>query len=169
MTAMEFNHHLTGLDQGLKNYAIKLTANPVDASDLIQETYLKALLYRDQFDSNTNLKAWVYTIMKNTFINSYRRSVRENTTFDSTKDLYYLNNSKVSYIAQPDSEVSAVEIQRYINNLEDEYRIPFQMHVDGFKYKEIADHLNLSIGTVKSRIFFGRQRLMKSLSQQRAA
>jgi RNA polymerase sigma-70 factor (ECF subfamily) len=102
--------------------------------------------------------------MKNTFINNYRRSVRENTAFDNTKDLYYLNQSRVSSLATPDSEVRADEIRKHIDRLEDDYRIPFLMHFNGYKYKEIADHLNLNIGTVKSRIFFSRQKLMASLS-----
>ncbi|KPK82708.1 MAG: RNA polymerase subunit sigma [Bacteroides sp. SM23_62_1] len=163
MTAIEFNHQLIGLEDGLKRYAISLTANTEDALDLIQETYLKALSSRDKFEDHTNLKAWIFTIMKNTFINNYRRLVRENTTFDNTKDLYYLNQSRVSFLATPDSEVNAEEIRKQIDLLEDEYRIPFMMHFNGYKYKEIADHLNLNIGTVKSRIFFSRQKLMASL------
>lgn len=164
MTAIEFNHQLTSLGEGLKRYAISLTANTEDALDLTQETYLKALSSRDKFEDHTNLKAWVFTIMKNTFINNYRRSVRENTAFDNTRDFYFLNQSRISSLATPDSEVRAEEIKKYIDRLEDDYRIPFVMHFNGFKYKEIADHLNLKIGTVKSRIFFGRQKLMASLS-----
>ena len=163
MTAIEFNHQLISLEQGLKRYAISLTANTEDALDLIQETYLKALSSRDKFEDHTNLKAWVFTIMKNTFINNYKRSRRENTAFDNIKDIYYLNQNKISSLATPDSEVSAEEIKKYICGLEDDYRIPFQMHFNGYKYKEIADHLNLKIGTVKSRIFFGRKKLMESL------
>jgi len=162
MTAIEFNHQLISLEQGLKRYAISLTANTEDALDLIQETYLKALSSRDKFEDHTNLKAWVFTIMKNTFINNYKRSRRENTAFDNIKDIYYLNQNKISSLATPDSEVSAEEIKKYICGLEDDYRIPFQMHFNGYKYKEIADHLNLKIGTVKSRIFFGRKKLMES-------
>ena len=162
MTAIEFNHQLINLEQGLKRYAISLTANTEDALDLIQETYLKAFSSRDKFVDHTNLKAWVFTIMKNTFINNYRRSVRENTAFDNTRDLYFLNQSKISSLATPDSEVRADEIRKHIDRLEDDYRIPFQMHFNGYKYKEIADHLNLKIGTVKSRIFFGRKKLMES-------
>ena len=163
MTAVEFKHQLLSLEGGLIRYAISLTANTEDAHDLTQETYLKALSSRDKFADHTNLKAWVFTIMKNTFINNYRRAIRENTTFDNTRDLYFLNQSKVSSLATPDSEVRAEEIRKHIDRLENEYRVPFLMHVNGYKYKEIADHLNLKIGTVKSRIFFSRKKLMKSL------
>ncbi|MBN1185201.1 MAG: RNA polymerase sigma factor [Bacteroidales bacterium] len=164
MAENEFNYHLIGLEKGLKSFAYKLTANSTDASDLMQETYLKALMYREQFESHTNLKSWIFTIMKNTFINNYRRSIRENTAFDNTKDLYWLNHSKVSPVAAPDSEVFEGEIWKHIEKLDDEYRIPFKMHLEGFKYQEISDHLGINIGTVKSRIYTVRQKLMKELS-----
>ena len=163
MTAVEFNHQLTSLEKALERFAMSLTSNREDAKDLVQETYLKALSYREKYMSNTNLKAWVYTIMKNSFINNYRRSVRDNTTFDNTKDLYYLNGSSTGYESNPESVLSAGEIQSHIARLDDDLRIPFQMHQDGYKYKEIAEELNLKIGTVKSRIFFGRKKLMESI------
>ena len=163
MTAIEFNHQLTSLEEALERFAMSLTANREDAKDLVQETYLKALTYREKFMNNTNLKAWVYTIMKNSFINNYRRTVRENTTFDNTKDLYYLNGSGQGNENNPESAFSAGEIQSHIDKLDDELRIPFQMHQDGYKYKEIAEEMNLKIGTVKSRIFFSRKKLMDSV------
>ena len=161
MTAIEFNHELTSLEGALERFAISLTTNRDDAKDLVQETYLKALTYRDKFMNNTNLKAWVYTIMKNSFINNYRRSSRENTTFDNTQDLYYLNHSNQGYESNPETSLSVDEILEHISKLDDDLRIPFQMHQEGFKYKEIADKMNLKIGTVKSRIFFGRKKLME--------
>jgi len=164
MTAIEFNHRLVSLEDHLKRFALSLTYNSEDALDLMQETYLKALNSRSKFTEHTNFKAWLYTIMKNTFINNYRRSVRENTAFDNTKDLYHLNSAKSSEVVTPDSEISAREIQHNIDALDDEYRIPFQMYNDGYKYKEIADELNLKIGTVKSRIFFGRKKLMEKIA-----
>lgn len=163
MTAMEFNYQLTNLSGNLQRFALSLTANSEDAKDLLQETFAKAITYRDKFEDNTNLKAWTFTIMKNTFINNYRRNVKSNTTFDNTEDLYYLNLSKETTAETPDSVLSAKEIQKAIDGLEDEFRVPFLMHTQGFKYKEIADELNLKIGTVKSRIFFTRKKLMERL------
>jgi len=163
MTAIEFNHQLLGLQQGLKRFALKLTTNSEEAQDLTQETYLKALSHRDKFAEYTNLKAWVYTIMKNTFINNYRRMIKENTTMDNTKDLYYLNLSKDTKEDIPDKILSFKEIRDHVEKLDDNFKIPFQMHVDGYKYKEIADELGLKIGTVKSRIFFTRKKLMEKL------
>lgn len=163
MTVVEFNYQLTNLQDNLERFALSLTHNMEDARDLIQETYLKAISYRDKFVDNTNLKAWTFTIMKNTFINNYRRAVKANTTFDHTDDLYYLNLSKESGSESPDSKMRTTEIEKSINELEDEFRVPFLMHLKGFKYKEIAEKLNLKIGTVKSRIFFTRKKLMESL------
>jgi RNA polymerase sigma-70 factor (ECF subfamily) len=101
--------------------------------------------------------------MKNTFINNYRRSVRQNTTFDNTKDLYLLNQNKDTSNISPDTSYATLEINRVIDNLDDEFRLPFKMHTEGYKYKEIAQKLDLKIGTVKSRIFFTRKKLMDAL------
>lgn len=165
MTAIEFNYQLTGLTDSLRRFAYSLTSNREDASDLLQETFVKAISYRDKFEEDTNLKAWTFTIMKNTFINNYRRVIKSNTTFDNTNDLYYLNLSQESRLEHPDSSVSKNEIEKHINSLEDDFRVPFNMHLQGYKYKEIADNLGLKLGTVKSRIFFTRKKLMESLGE----
>lgn len=165
MTAVEFNHQLTTLGGGLERFAMSLTANPDDAKDLVQETYLKAITNREKFADYSNLKAWVFTIMKNSFINNYRRSVRQQTTFDNTRDNNYLNNPKISQAGNPESDLSAAEIRAHIDSLKDDLRIPFQMFQDGYKYKEIADEMNLKIGTVKSRIYFGRRKLMEKIGK----
>ena len=165
MTAIEFNYKLLGLQKNLKYFAYTLTANYEDAQDLVQETFLKALTNRDKFAANTNLKAWTFTIMKNTFINNYRQNVRNNTILDKTDDLYYLNLSKESGIGLPDSALSDKEIQREINRIDEDQRKPFEMYNKGYKYKEIAQQLDLSIGTVKSRIFFTRKKLMEALER----
>ncbi len=163
MTAIEFNQALINMQERLEYFAQRLTQNREEANDLVQDTFVKALSNRSKFAANTNFKAWVYTIMKNTFINNYRRNLKASTILDTTDDLYYLNNSKKSQFAQPDSTYNAAEITKNIKALEKEYRVPFEMHTQGFKYKEIAEKLDLSIGTVKSRIFFSRKKLMKRL------
>lgn len=165
MTAIEFNYQVTGLKKNLEYFAYSLTANQEDANDLVQDTYLKALLHREKFVKEDNLKAWMFTIMKNTFINKYRRNVKANTIIDGTKDLYYMNISRESGFADPVSVCNTKDIEAAIASLEDEYKIPFTMHLKGWKYKEIADKLNISIGTVKSRIFFTRKKLMAKLQE----
>ncbi len=163
MTATEFNYMLTGMQKHLEYFARRLTNNDHDAQDLLQETYLKAITFQDKFVQTTNFKAWLFTIMKNIFINNYRRNVRAKTIIDTTDNLYHINNSPDSSPLTPENKFSEKEIRKGIAQLEDDHRIPFEMHTRGFKYKEIAEKLDISIGTVKSRIFFGRKKLMESL------
>ena len=163
MTSIEFNYKLTSMQKHLEYFARKLTSCEDDAQDLLQETYLKALVFRDKFADSTNLKAWLFTIMKNIFINNYRRSMRIRTIIDTSDNLYHLNSSGSQAIVTPDSEYSEKEILKEIDALSNDHRIPFEMHTQGFKYKEIAEELDISIGTVKSRIFFTRKKLMNKL------
>lgn len=164
MTTHEFNSKLISMKNHLERFALSLTYNKEEANDLLQETFLKALTYKDKFVEFTNLKAWVFTIMKNIFINSYRKSVRVSTMVDNTKDLFLLNNTSETRHSMPDSEYAFNEINHIINRLHKDFKIPFQMHNEGYKYQEIADNLNLKIGTVKSRIFFTRKKLIESLA-----
>ena len=167
MSTIEFNRQVLDLRSALNYFALSLTSNAEDAKDLLQDTLLKALTYKDKFAESTNLKAWLYTIMKNTFINNYRRSVKTNQIIDNTKDLYFLNIPQNSGVASPLSKIGEKDILRCISKLNDELRVPFQMFFDGHKYKEIADYLQLPIGTVKSRIFLARKQLMTALSDFR--
>ncbi len=165
MTNVQFNNALLNLRDKLYVYANHLTSDPERASDLLQETMLKVLIYRDKFTQNTNFKAWVYIIMKNTFINEYRRNVKiRNSYADSSVDICFLFKTETSNPA-PDSIYDTREIRRNIDALEDDYRIPFVMFIDGYKYKEIAEELDLPLGTVKSRIFFSRKKLKITLKE----
>ena len=163
MTQYEFNNNLIEMKTNLQRFAMSLTSDRDTALDLVQDTYLKAITYKDKFVDFTNLKAWVFTIMKNTFINNYRRNVKENTIIDGTQDLYYLNQPHDKGFISPESKYSENEIEMAIDSLSADFRIPFRMHIEGYKYKEIAEELGLKIGTVKSRIFFTRQKLMLML------
>ena len=167
MSSNDFNTELIGLSNSLEFFALSLTRNDEDAKDLVQETMVKAITYRDKFVKETNLKAWCYTIMKNTFINNYRRAIKANTIIDQTEDLYFLNSKRSEDGTIPDSALAYKEIRSKVDALEDDYRIPFEMHNKGYKYKEIADYLDSPIGTVKSRIFLARRRLMDQLKEYR--
>ena len=156
-----FQDNLMSIQANLLNFAYMLTANRDDAYDLLQDTTLKALDNSEKYADNTNFKAWVFTIMRNIFINNYRRSVRSATIVDTTDNLYHLNLSQDSGFESPEETYGAHEITEAINEFSDEYRIPFSMHVAGYKYNEIAEHMNLPLGTVKSRIFFARKKLQE--------
>ena len=165
MTAIEFNQQLVNQRTPLKNFAYSLTLNSEEAQDLVQETFLKALKYRDKFVDATNLKAWLYTIMKNTFINSYRRSVKTRQIIMQTDDLSNVRQLNGSGGPSAESQINVKNINKAIESLEDDYKVPFTRYFDGFKYKEIADELDLPIGTVKSRIFLARKKLMIDLKE----
>lgn len=164
MSAKEtFKKRLLGLQGNLLSFAYQLTTNREEAQDLLQDTTLKALDNEDKYVDNVNFKGWIFTIMRNIFINNYRQTVRKATVIDQTKELYHLNVSQDSGIDTPDGSFAIKEISEAINSFSDDYRIPFSMHVAGYKYQEIAEKMQLPLGTVKSRIFFARQRLQGML------
>lgn len=163
MRNVEFEKRLLSLQDNMLNFAYSLTVNREEAMDLLQETTLRVLSNEEKYEENTNFKAWVLTIMKNIFINNYRRILRDQTIIDYTENSYFLNIPKESGFETPDGHYTIAEINKCINSFTDDYRIPFSMHVAGYKYHEIAEKMNLPIGTIKSRLFFARQRLQESL------
>ena len=167
MKSEKFQTSLMELQGNLLNFAYMLTSNRDAAYDLLQDTTLKALDNEDKYADNTNFKGWVFTIMRNIFINNYRRGQRAATVVDTTENLYHLNISQDSGIEAPEASFHASEISEAIDSFADEYRIPFSMHVAGYKYNEIAEHMNLPLGTVKSRIFFARKKLQERFADYR--
>ena len=163
----KFQSNLMNLQANLLNFAYMLTSNRDDAYDLLQDTTLKALDNEDKYAENTNFKGWVFTIMRNIFINNYRRAGRAATVVDTTENLYHLNLCQESGIETPEGAYGVNEISAAIDDIADEYRIPFVMHIQGYKYNEIAEHMNLPLGTVKSRIFFARKKLQSRLADYR--
>lgn len=158
-----FRKNLVGVQDELLRFAFKLTANREEANDLLQETSLKALDNEDKYMPDTNFKGWIYTIMRNIFINNYRKIIREQTYVDTTDNLYHLNLPQDSGFDSTESAHDLKEMRRIVNALPQDYRRPFSMYVAGFKYREIADKMELPLGTVKSRIFFTRQKLQQEL------
>ena len=163
MKSFNFKKDLLGVQDELLRFAYKLTANREEANDLLQETSLKALDNEEKYAPDTNFKGWMYTIMRNIFINNYRKVVRDQKFVDQTENLYHLNLSQDSGFDSTEGAYDIKEIHRVVNSLPNEYKIPFSMHVSGFKYREIAEKLDLPLGAVKSRIFFTRQRLQEQL------
>ena len=117
----------------------------------------------DKFEPDTNFRGWMYTIMRNIFINNYRKIVREQTFVDQTDNQYHLSMPQDSGFASTEGAYDLKEMHRIVNALPRDYKVPFSMHVSGFKYREIAERLGLPLGTVKSRIFFTRQKLQDEL------
>ncbi len=167
MKSEKFQSNLMQLQGNLLNFAYMLTSNRDDAYDLLQDTTLKALDNEDKYAEGTNFKGWVFTIMRNIFINNYRRTQRSATIVDTTENLYHLNICQDSGLEDPEGSFHAGEITDAIDAFPEEYRIPFSMHVAGYKYNEIAEHMNLPLGTVKSRIFFARKKLQERFADYR--
>lgn len=161
MTIREYNSRVTEMYGALRLFSFKFTSNQEDAEDLLQETVLKALTYRDRFRENTNFKAWIFTIMRNLFINQYRKTHHTKVKITSTD---YAENSHIaSYNASNiESQHDFNQLRGKIKELNASIRVPFELFLEGFKYQEIADQLQIPIGTVKTRIFTARKQLSKA-------
>lgn len=165
MNSQDFNNKLTKEKVPLKNFAYHLTADKDDAEDLLQETFLKALKNKDKFLSYSyqNMKPWLFTIMKNTFINAYRSASRKAKINDYSEENSFINSTTEQHSSNPEEVYHAKEVHEKLDELEFKFRTPLQLFLEGYRYDEIAKKLNLKIGTVKSRIFFTRQKLKNKL------
>lgn len=164
MENTRIEQELLKLKEYMYNFAFSLTLNKSDAEDLLQETFLKVLDNQEKFTQDVNFKGWVTTIMKNLFINNYRRVLQEQSILDAPEDrdgMEYLRETPLG----GDGILAEKEISRSIAALPEEYEKPFRMHLEGFKYEEIAQELALPVGTVKSRIFAARKRLQNQYQQ----
>ena len=165
MTVTEFNTKLDKLENLLFGFAMKLTKSRDRSQDLMQETVLRAFKNKDRFREGTNFKAWITTIMRNSFINEYRKRRTRNRTEQPVEDMLHLANDAVVE-EKASSSIMMRELVSIVGELSDTYRVPFTMFYDGFQYSEIADQLELPIGTVKSRIFFARKQLKAAVNDK---
>ena len=158
----------------LYSAAMRMTRNPADAEDLVQETFLKAYRAYHTFEEGTNLKAWLYRILTNTYINKYRKDSRRPSEVDlgSVEDLYLYRNigSEESAEAARTTEDRVLDglvesdIKKAVEDLPENFRLPVLLaDLEGFSYKEISDILDIPIGTVMSRLHRGRKAMQKSL------
>lgn len=162
----EFSSKMQQHESILKNYALQLTQNFDDANDLVQETFLKALTYHDKFKKGTNLKGWMFTIMRNSFINNYRRITKRNSFMDTQEEQYILDAAKdYNTYNAGESNFLKRDLENAIDKLPDDLRITFEMNTLGYKYHEIAEKLGIPIGTVKTRIFVARRKLRGYLKE----
>ena len=166
MKKVDFDTNFYKLTPSLKSFAYNLTKDSEEAKDLYQETAFRAMTNRDKFKAGTNLKAWLFTIMKNIFINNYRKKAKSNTIVDGTDNLYFINSGSAIVRNSAATNILMEELGQMIDELEETIRKPFQMHYLGYKYQEIADQLELPLGTVKSRIFFARKALKEKIKRQ---
>ena len=164
MTASDFTFLVTAHSDQLRPYAVSLTKNYEDANDLYQETMLRALLNKDKYEFGTNLKAWLYTIMRNIFINSYRRNKRFSKVGNEIVSEIVINSHRTVDNAGW-SNLRLAEIKNAIDNLPNLFRLSFELYYTGYKYQEISEVLCEPLGTVKSRIHFARKILVRQLDR----
>ena len=163
MATLNFSTESVSFMTTLRPYALKLTSNRQDAQDLLQDTLMKAFASRDKFKEGTNLKGWLYTIMRNTFITNYKKKVRRKTFIDTTDEMAHINTGRTA-TNDGNSTLAVTEVMREVNLLSYAYKTPLKMYANGYHYKEIADFLDIPIGTVKNRIHVARKKLTYTLS-----
>ncbi|MBS1577050.1 MAG: RNA polymerase sigma factor [Bacteroidetes bacterium] len=165
MSGVEFEELLVDNSDFLKPFAINLTRDNEAAKDLYQETLYKALANQEKYNAGTNIKAWLFTIMRNIFINNYRKAAKQKTVFDNSANDFLLNNNQLTVANVAESVIEMKEIRKAIYNLPEIFKTPFSLYFDGYKYHEIADVLNEPLGTIKSRIHFARKLLKEQITR----
>lgn len=165
MSAIEFDQILIKNTDYLRPFAMTLTRDVESAKDLIQETLYRALANKEKYNAGTNIKAWMYTIMRNIFINNYRRTAKQNTIFDSTPNDFLLDYNQVTTANAAESNLFMKEIKEAVYQLPEIFKNPFELYFEGYKYHEIADILAEPLGTIKSRIHFARKLLKQQLDR----
>lgn len=163
MSTLEFNEILLGNSDFLRPFAFNLTKDSETAKDLFQNTLYKALSNRDKYNSGTNIRAWLYTIMRNIFINEYRRKAKQKTIFDHSDNNFMINQNQVTISNAAESEIRIKDVKMYINQLPEIFKTPFLLYFEGYKYNEIAETLKEPLGTIKSRIHFARKLLKEQI------
>jgi RNA polymerase sigma factor (sigma-70 family) len=163
---LTFEQNMQSFQPILRNYALQLTQSMDDANDLVQETFLKAMTYSSKFKRGTNLKGWLFTIMRNSFINNYRRITKRNTFMDTQEEQFIIDSAKTfNTFNDGESKFIRQDLANAIDKLPDDLRITFEMNTLGYKYHEIADKIGIPIGTVKTRIFVARRKLRTHLAE----
>ncbi|MGB4844606.1 MAG: RNA polymerase sigma factor [Ferruginibacter sp.] len=165
MSTLEFNQILIKNTDYLRPFAMTLTRDVESAKDLIQETLYKALANKEKYNAGTNIKAWMYTIMRNIFINNYRRAAKQKTVFDNTPNDFLLDYNQFTIANAAETNLNLKEIKEAIYQLPEIFKTPFELYFEGYKYHEIADILSEPLGTIKSRIHFARKLLKQQLSR----
>jgi RNA polymerase sigma-70 factor (ECF subfamily) len=165
MSTAEFSLLLTENAEFLRPFAVNLTKDQEAAKDLFQETLFRAFTYKDKYNVGTNIKAWLYTIMRNIFINDYRKRSKQSVVLDNTPNDYLIDQTHTKVLNQGITRLNMREVNQFIFELPELFRIPFNLYFEGYKYNEIADALGEPLGTIKSRIHFARKILKQKIER----
>ena len=165
MATIDFDKMLIDNTTFLQPFAFSLTRDNERAKDLLQETIFRALANREKYNVGTNIKAWLYTIMRNIFINNYRRKAKQQTIFDNSENDFFINYNQFSISNHAEGDLKLKEIRKAVSDLPAIFKNPFSLYCDGYKYHEIAELLEEPLGTIKSRIHFARKLLKAQLER----
>ena len=165
MSNAEFTLLLTENADFLKPFAINLTKDHETAKDLFQETLYRALSNKDKYNVGTNIKAWLYTIMRNIFINDYRKKAKQSVVLDNSPNDFLIDQTRTKVLNDGVTNLNLREVKQFIYDLPELFRTPFNLYFEGYKYNEIADELNEPLGTIKSRIHFARKILKQKIQR----
>jgi len=166
---MTLNNEICNHRACLEAFAMKFTNDLEDTNDLVQDTIIKAIRYHKMYRQGTNLRGWLYTIMRNTFINDYRRRSKRNALIQTSEDLSSFQLLGSAQSNQGENKFVMEDINKALDKLQPEYSRPFLRYFEGYKYHEIAGELNIPIGTVKTRIHIARQILKEQLKMYRGS
>lgn len=161
MNTMNFNSRISGCRGQLMQSALQFTRNNEDADDLVQDTLVKAIRYQARFEDGTNLEGWLFTILKNTFINNYRSLSRRAAVLIKDVDPWSYPVTAATSRNNGEGKMISEDINKALSGLQPEFAVPFLKYFEGYKYYEIAEQLDLPLGTVKTRIHVAR-RVLKS-------
>ena len=165
MTSQLLTRQILSLRLALYAFTKRFTKDHDESLDLVQDTILKALMNQEKFRDDKNLKGWLFTIMRNIFINNYQKARRSRTYSEEIKQQFSLpSRGTARTLDDPASNVEYHDILKSVNSISNELLVPFQLYVSGYKYNEIAENQGIPLGTVKNRIFKARQEIMKKLA-----
>lgn len=163
MSTNDFYTQIDIISSPLNNFALSLTRDIEDSRDLFQDTVYKALKNKDKFRIGTNFKAWVLTLMRNTFINGYRRKKRSKVKTVADDSLEMITNTRSAAANEGESNMAMQELMAMLDELDEKLRQPFWMNYLGMSYQEVADTLDTPLGTIKSRIYFARKEMQEKV------
>lgn len=166
MTTTEYNQELAGHRDLLFRFALKLTRNYQDAQDLFQDATVRGFRYRERFEMGTNFRAWMSTIIRNTFLTKMRVKQRLTVVTEPIDNFAFALENRNAVGNDGETKLRMESLLGHLDQLSDLYRVPFLMHYKGYEYKEIAEHLDIPIGTVKSRLNTARSTMKKTLAKR---
>lgn len=163
MTNLEFDHELRTQKLLLYNFSLKLTRDYQDAQDLFQESAARGFRYCIRFEMGTNFRAWMSTIIRNTFINNFRARQRSRIVSEPIEAFLFSIENRNIVANQGEMNMRIQEIYSVLDEIKDLYAVPFILQYEGYEYKEIAQKLELPMGTVKSRLYTARKLLREKI------